>query len=375
MTASALNPGMAARARRTAGPVRVLIADDSAVMRRLLTRMLSSDPGIEVVGTATNGRETLAAVERSSPDLVTLDVEMPEMDGLEALRLIQARFPACRVIMCSSLTRRGAAVTIDALLAGASDYVSKQHSAGLTEDAYEDLRRELLRKIRHIFEPPAAFSRVSPAVPPGAPEVKAARPAAPLAAYPWLRSPQVLVVGISTGGPSALAEILPLLPRDFPLPVAIVQHMPPLFTQLLAERLSRLSSIPVVEGAAGMAFEPGHAYVAPGDFHMRLVRKAARVEIELNRDSPENSCRPAVDVLFRSAAEVYGGRAIALVMTGMGQDGLEGVRPLKARGAAVLVQDSATSVVWGMPGAVATAGLADAVLPLVELIPEVMRRL
>ncbi len=352
-----------------AAPVRVLIVDDSAVMRRILTRMLSSDPAIEVVGSARDGREALSEVERLSPDLVTLDVEMPEMDGLKALRFIQTRFPRVRVIMCSSLTKRGAAITIDALLAGASDYVSKQHSAGLTDDAYEQLRQELLRKIHSFYRPPQPLPGQAAGKGAAADKpVPAARAAAKI-------SPEVLAIGVSTGGPAALAEVLSALPADFPLPVAIVQHMPPFFTQLLAERLSRHSPLPVVEGCAAMEFKPGMAVVAPGDFHMRIVRRGEVCEVELNRQEHENSCRPAVDVLFRSIAETYAGRALAVVLTGMGQDGLEGARALKSRGAPVVVQDSATSVIWGMPGAIARAGLADAVVPLQEIIPEVLRRL
>jgi two-component system chemotaxis response regulator CheB len=370
--------------------IRVLVVDDSVVMRRLLTRMRATDPLIEVVGCARDGRDAHAKVGLLRPDLVTLDVEMPEMDGLEALRLIQVDYPAVRVIMCSSLTQRGASVTIDALLAGASDYVCKQHSGGLTEDAYALLQAELLSKIRYVFnlggpvqagqssgaEKPARLDQAR-SVSPGPPSLPGGtRQAIAGGSVPAARqAPEVLVIGVSTGGPAALAEILPMLPPDFPLPIAVVQHMPPFFTQLLAERLSRLSPLPVVEAVDKMPFKPGTVVLARGDTHMRLIRRLHGVQIELNQQEPENSCRPAVDVLFRSAAEVYAGAAIAVVLTGMGQDGLEGVRALKVRGASALVQDSATSVVWGMPGAVASADLADAILPLQEIIPEVLRRL
>ena len=373
--------------------IRVLVVDDSVVMRRLLTRILTSDPAFEVVGAARDGNDALAKVTQLQPDLVTLDVEMPGMDGLEALRLIQAQYPNVRVIMCSSITERGAAVTIDALMAGASDYVTKQHSAGLSDDAYGKLQVDLLAKIHGIFDkkrtPPPHLAQVTTAgprptgvtqrvseLPPGAthtslPFVPGARPFTQK-----LFAPQILAIGVSTGGPSALAEILPLIPSRFPLPIVIVQHMPPFFTQLLAERLSRLSCIPVVEGLQGMKVQPGTAIIAPGNYHMRLVRRlGGGVEVELNQQEQENSCRPAVDVLFRSIAEVYGGAAIAAILTGMGQDGLLGVRALKALGVPVLAQDKATSVVWGMPGAVVDAQLADAVLPLRAIIPEILRRL
>jgi two-component system chemotaxis response regulator CheB len=311
---------------------------------------------------------------------------MPEMNGLDALRLIQARHPKVRVIMCSSLTERGAKMTIDALMAGAGDYVTKQHSSELSEGAYETLRLELLTKIRTMFgrpthqnsspQPQSGLTISSS----GLPGVVSAltRGVGSLTAAPTVLSQkrlkaQILAIGVSTGGPAALAEILPLIPAGFSLPIAIVQHMPPFFTRLLAERLSRLSEIPVFEATQGMELKAGMALIAPGDFHMRLVKKNGTVEVDLNQQEQENSCRPAVDVLFRSVAEVYGGAVIAVILTGMGQDGLLGVRALKGLGAAVLVQDSATSVVWGMPGAVAGAKLADAVLPLKDIIPEVLR--
>ncbi len=368
--------------------IRTLVVDDSVVIRRLITRMLSSDPGIEVVGSARDGVDALVKVQQLQPDLVTLDVEMPEMNGLEALRLMQVRHPKVRVIMCSSLTERGATITIDALLAGASDYVCKQHSSELSESAYEPLRADLLSKIHQIFgrsmAPGTSASPSLMATAPQSPAIAGAGLAkAPVAQLPATKPfsqtrvvPRILAIGVSTGGPSALAEILPLIPSDFSLPIAIVQHMPPFFTQLLAERLSRLSGIPVLEATQGMQVKAGMAIIAPGNFHMRLIRRRDGViEVELNQQAQENSCRPAVDVLFRSVAEVYGGAAIAVILTGMGQDGLLGVRALKGLGASVVVQDSATSVVWGMPGAVAGAHLADSVLPLKEIIPEVLRLL
>ncbi len=382
-----------ARSTLSGGSIRTLVVDDSVVMRRLISRMLSSEAQIDVVGSARDGIDALAKIEQLQPDLVTLDVEMPEMNGLEALRLMQVRFPRVRVIMCSSLTERGARITIDALLSGASDYVSKQHSSELSESAYEVLRVDLLAKIRSLF--PRAFPAGAPAGTPPVPGkpgitvsgVNGAGPAVaapartaapqpllpPRPFWPTRIAPRILVIGVSTGGPSALAEILPLIPSDFSLPIAIVQHMPPFFTQLLAERLSRLSGIRVFEATQGMRLEPGMAVIAPGDFHMRLVRKGDGIEVELNQEEQENSCRPAVDVLFRSAAELYGGAVVAVILTGMGQDGLLGVRALKALGASVVVQDSSSSVVWGMPGAIAAANLADFVLPLRDIIPEVLR--
>jgi two-component system chemotaxis response regulator CheB len=359
-------------------------------MRRLISRMLASDPGINVVGSARDGVDALARIEQFQPDLVTLDVEMPEMDGLEALRLMQVRFPKVRVIMCSSLTERGAAITIDALLSGASDYVCKQHSSELSESAYDLLRVDLLAKIRSIFprsfppRAPSALARPSLSATGAGMTAAVAAPGrvaslqSPVPFRPFRLAriaPKILVIGVSTGGPSALAEILPLIPSDFALPIAIVQHMPPFFTQLLAERLSRLSGIRVLEATQGMQVKAGMAVLAPGNFHMRLVRKGDGLEVALNQEEQENSCRPAIDVLFRSVAELYGGAVIAVVLTGMGQDGLLGVRALKGLGATIVVQDSASSVVWGMPGAVVAADLADFVLPLKDIIPEVLKLL
>ena len=354
-------------------PIRILVVDDSAVMRQLITRMLTGQRDLDIVGTARNGNDALVKIEQLRPDLVTLDIEMPELDGLGALRLIQQRFPETRVIMCSSLTERGAAVTMDALLAGADDYVTKAHSGEMAEGAYNVLKDSLIRKIRQLFrrkEPIAAESIITDPRPARLVNAPIKQPTV----YPGVKpTPKVLAIGVSTGGPSALAELLPLIPAGFPLPIAIVQHMPPLFTHLLAERLTKLSSLSVVEAKQGTRMETGQAIIAPGDYHMRLIRKESNIRVELNQDPQENSCRPAVDVLFRSVAEAYGGSAIALVLTGMGQDGLLGVRVLKDLKASVIVQDYETSVVWGMPGAIANAGLADAVLPLNKIVPAILR--
>ncbi len=348
--------------------IRVLIVDDSAVVRRLLTRVLGSHPALEVVGTASDGAMALQRMAQFNPDVVTLDIEMPEMDGLEVLRHLRRDNSNVHVIMFSTLTERGAAMTLDALSLGADDYVTKSANAVSGDTPISALQEVLIPKILQFFQLPDQVPAPNSAT---APASSAALPAPlrPAAGGP----PKVVVLGISTGGPSALGSILPQIPQGFPLPILIVQHMPPLFTRLLAERLNGGCALRVDEATQDAIVEPGRILIAPGDFHMTVARANGHVGIALDQSPPQNFCRPAVDVLFRSAAEVYGDSVIALVLTGMGQDGLRGVRALKASGASVLVQDEATSVVWGMPGAVATSGLADRILPLQQIVPELNR--
>jgi two-component system chemotaxis response regulator CheB len=293
---------------------------------------------------------------------------MPEMDGLETLRHIRRDYPQLRVIMFSTLTDRGAAVTLEALSLGADDYVTKASNEGSLDRSMARLREELVPKIKQFFRLAAAVVSPSPA-----PEVNLVVPRN-IASSPSLRQrPKIVVIGVSTGGPAALGAILPELPASFPLPILLVQHMPPLFTRLLAERLQSICHVPVAEATDGACVEPGKILVAPGDFHMKVVAGAAGVRVCLDQTPPQNSCRPAVDALFTSVSSVYGGAVIAAVLTGMGQDGLRGAEVLKAQGASILAQDEASSVVWGMPGAVVNAGLADRVLPLNRIVPEIVR--
>jgi two-component system, chemotaxis family, protein-glutamate methylesterase/glutaminase len=356
--------------------LRALVVDDSVVIRKLVSSVLDGQPGIEVVGTAANGSIALQKISQVNPDVVTLDVEMPQMDGLETLKHIRKTHPQLVVIMFSTLTSRGASATMDALSLGANDYVTKASNSGSLDRSMDSLRQELVPKIRQFFEfegeqPVAA---VAASAVPRPVEVK--RPA--VMAGPRVTAvslaPKILAIGVSTGGPTALAEVIPRIPKGFPLPIVIVQHMPPMFTALLADRLAQKSKIPVVEAKDGVPLQQGTAYLAPGDFHLALKRRGTAVVCTLNRDPPENSCRPAVDVLFRSVEEVYGGAALAVILTGMGQDGLRGAELLRGSGARVLAQDEASSVVWGMPGAVVRAGLADSVLPLQAMVPEILRR-
>jgi two-component system chemotaxis response regulator CheB len=362
---------------------RILIVDDSAVMRSLVRSVVCSDAGLEVVGTAGDGESALSAIQTVRPDLVLLDVEMPVMDGVVTLRKMRARGFKMPVIMCSSLTQRGAKVTIEALASGASDYVAKPSGQSGREAAMKTLVQELIPKIHALTGPQAASAAPSPA-PSGSFQggPAAVRPPVltPMAvmpkAQPVTGNATVLVIGVSTGGPAALDIMLPLLPASFPLPVMIVQHMPELFTKLFAERLNGRCPLNVRECVEGDPVKPGTIYIAKGNWHME-VHAAARLgmpaTLHLNQGPLENHCRPAVDVLFRSAATVWGSGVLAVVLTGMGSDGMLGSRLIREQGGTVLAQDQATSAVWGMPGAVTNAGLAHKVLPLNMIAPEIIR--
>lgn len=379
--------------------IRVLVVDDSFVVRRVVMDELSSQPDIEVVGSAASGRAALEKLAQLEPDLVTLDIEMPEMDGLTALTEIRRTHPRLPVIMFSSLTELGATATLEALSRGASDFFAKPRSTGGLDESRHVIRAELVPAIRalcaRVVGSAGGATNVSGAAEvtaqPGAAGPSPARqalaklraattsvphdaPAARTTSAAALGRIDIVAIGASTGGPNALADVFGALPRDFPVPIVIVQHMPPMFTRLLAERLSKLSPIPTVEAESGVELAPGKALIAPGDHHMVIGRDGTRIRALVNQDPPENSCRPAVDPLFRSVANLYGRHVLAVVLTGMGQDGLRGCEAVRAAGGQVLVQDEASSVVWGMPGAVARAGLADMVLPLPNIASEIRRR-
>jgi two-component system chemotaxis response regulator CheB len=348
--------------------IRVLVVDDAVVIRRLVSEELSGDPALEVVGTAANGRIALAKMAQLSPDVVILDVEMPEMDGLATLAELRKTYPRLPVIMFSALTERGAQATLDALALGATDYFTKPAPEGGLEASLAVLREQLIPKIKALCAAGRGTptqERPAPAVVPGRPLRPPSAPSGPI---------QVLAVGASTGGPNALAEVFRRLPADFPVPIVIVQHMPPMFTRLLAERLSAQFPLRFQEGASGSVLAPGQAWIAPGDHHLIVVRDALHVRLLVHQDPPENSCRPAVDVLLRSVARTFGAHSLAVILTGMGQDGQRGCEAIREAGGQVLAQDEATSVVWGMPGYVARAGLADRVLPLSLIGDEILRR-
>jgi two-component system chemotaxis response regulator CheB len=383
-------------------PIRVLVVDDSVVIRRIVTMMLSEDPEITVVGSAPNGKIAVEKVDQLRPDAVTLDVEMPIMDGVTAVRHIRRKHPRLPVVMFSTLTERGAEATLDALAAGASDYVTKPANVGSVAQSMENIRTQLIPKLKALCAARRpAFGTVPPPRPASGTAAASGRPAtvvprtpiAPAASAPandsgpaasasrvqvaragavGRGSVGVLAIASSTGGPDALTNVIPLLPADLPVPVVLVQHMPPVFTKLFAQRLDLKSRVAVREAEHGELILPGNVYVAPGDFHLSVERRATTVHAVLTQSEPENFCRPAADVLFRSVAKVYGRSSLGLVLTGMGHDGAKGAEEMVAAGARIFAQDEATSVVWGMPGAVSKAGLAECILPLPDIAPALL---
>lgn len=366
--------------------IRVLIVDDEVTVRSRLTKVLFSDPELDVVGAAANGRIALAKIPQVNPDVVLLDVEMPEMDGLETLTAIRKTYPLLPVIAIGTFSDRQPIVTLQALSLGATNYATMPTKADSSDAAIQHIRENLIPKIK-VFGSGSQRLQV-PTVKPKSIAVPTRQltkstiakevPVGRTLTTTVVSSPSqvdVVAIGGSIGGPNALAVVLPKLPADLPVPIVIVQHMPPMFTKLLAERLASKCQIRVDEAVSGAVLEPGHAWIAPGDFHMIVARNGKVVRIRTHQEPPENSCRPAVDVLFRSVAEVYGGGAIVVVLTGMGQDGLRGCKCIRDVGGQILAQDEASSVVWGMPGFVANAGLADKVIPLDQIGGEIIRRL
>ncbi|MDQ1463524.1 MAG: two-component system, chemotaxis family, protein-glutamate methylesterase/glutaminase [Actinomycetota bacterium] len=340
----------------------VLVVDDSVVIRRMVSSVLDDDPDINVVGTASNGRIALDKLAQLRPDIVILDVEMPVMDGLATLRALRLTHPKLPVVMFSALTERGAMATLDALAAGATDYVTKPSHAGSVAASIERVRLELIPKVKGLVG--ANRARTAPRT----------TPVVPVTALRSARQDRVdvIAVGCSTGGPDALTSIVAGLPKDFAKPVVVVQHMPPLFTRLFAERLNRSCPLTVSEAVDGQVVRAGHIIVAPGDKHLTVRRQGTEIVVVLGQEPPENYCRPSVDVLFRSVAEIYGGGVLACVLTGMGHDGASGAARIRAAGGRVVVQDEASSVVWGMPGSVVAAGHANDIVPL-DRIAETLR--
>jgi two-component system chemotaxis response regulator CheB len=390
--------------------IRVAVVDDSAVIRGIVTRWLEVDPEIKVVGSYVNGAMAVRQMADVNPDVAILDIEMPEMDGLEALPLLLKAMPDLKVIMSSTLTRRNAEISMRALSMGAADYIPKPESRYSGSD---DFKNELIQKVRAHAQrkrqglsnrsyrgqgqaapqspgsstAPAPAATAAPAQRTSAPAVSARAPAAaPVPGSIWgtkpvvLRAaskqrPTILAIGSSTGGPQALFKVLGELGPSLAVPVVITQHMPATFTAILAEHIQNASKRPTKEAANGDVLQAGHIYVAPGDYHMLVVAEGTQRVIRVNQDPPENFCRPAVDPMFRSIAKIYGAQALGVILTGMGHDGRDGGRVLVDAGGTIICQDEPSSVVWGMPGAAATAGLASQVVPLDQMASTIARAL
>jgi len=360
-------------------PLRVMLVDDSVVIRGMISRWIGAEPDMVVAASLRTGLDAVNQIERINPDVAVLDIEMPDLDGISALPQLLAKKRNLIVIMASTLTRRNAEISFKALSLGASDYIPKPESTR-ESTAAETFRHDLLQKIRHLG---AKVRRPScapvPSIIPASD--RALRPLlVPVASPPPSRrsfssqNPRVLLIGSSTGGPQALmnvvGEIGPLIDR---FPVLITQHMPPTFTTILAEHLARASNRPVKEAVDGEAVKAGRIYLAPGGRHMRVVRQGTETVIALDDGPPVNFCKPAVDPLFASAVDVWQGAILAVVLTGMGSDGMRGGKDIVAAGGSVIAQDEATSVVWGMPGAAVNAGICAAVLPLNQIAPKLVR--
>jgi two-component system chemotaxis response regulator CheB len=344
--------------------IKVLIVDDSVVVRRMLVTLLESEPGIEVVGWAASGVSALQKLALLDPDLVLLDVMMPEMDGIKTVRRMRLTHPTMPVVMCSSLTESGADVTLQALAAGATDHVTKPVPG---ENSLDTFRNELIEKVLVL-----GGARGAPKVEDSVAVDVTLMP--PSLVPVRLATIQAVAIGCSTGGPNALATLFGGLPANLPVPILIVQHMPKVFTKILADRLTASSHVRVTEATHGMLLEPGRAYIAPGDFHLKVGRAGGNVVTLLNQDAPELSCRPAVDVLFRSLARVYRDGVLACVLTGMGRDGTIGAQELVRAGSKVLAQSAETCVIPSMPGAIVESRLADKVLHLRGLADEIVAR-
>lgn len=354
-----------------------MLVDDSAVIRGLISRILEQDDDIKIVSTVANGKSAVDIVKRVKPDIILLDIEMPVMDGMTALPLLLKEYPEAKIIICSTLSNKNAEVSLKALAIGASECILKPGS-GREMVQQHDFKRDIINLVRTLgglsprFVPdtksfPAPLQEKTP---PAKPENK--EPKVALKAGPLIKNPQVLAIGSSTGGPQALFEVLKNF-KDFKIPILITQHMPKTFTKILANHVFQNTGIPCHEGEKNMKVEKGSIYIAPGGYHMTVFKnkQTSEVFLDINEDPPENFCRPSVDHMLRSVIDVYDGKVLTLILTGMGYDGLESCRKVVDAGGSVIAQDKNTSVVWGMPGAVANAGLCSEVLPLDKLGPKI----
>jgi len=340
-------------------PIRVLIVDDSVLIREVLGE-LHADREIEIVGIASSAAHGLRLIPSLKPDLVMLDYLLPGMKGNATLAEIRRFNPTVPVIVLSTFTERGSDVKAEVSAGGATDYVTKPALGSRSNEDRQKFREQLILKIKNLCSRPARLRLPMPVV---AVAQGCARPQI-----------DIVAIGASTGGPEALTDLIPQFPADFPAPVVIVQHMPAMFTRLLAERLNELTSLVVNEAQEGERLAPGQVWIAPGDYHMIVARRKSEVVLSMNQDATEQGCRPSVDVLFRSVAKTFGAHVLAVVLTGMGADGTSGAQAIWQAGGEVLVQDEASSAIWGMPGRIVAAGLADCVYPLGTMASEVVRR-
>ncbi len=374
-----MNSSTTDKVEKSDNAYRIMVVDDSAVIRGLLTRILESDPNVTVVESVPNGEIAVKRLGTKDIDVIVLDIEMPVMDGLTALPKLLEVNPGVQIIMASTLTRKNAEISLRAMRLGAADYIPKPTSSGALTKA-SDFKYELVEKVKALGQVARGGKKAPlPSAGTGQSRTKAKIPPAPTSLYPnrnivlrkeAIQKPDLLAIGSSTGGPQALFDVLGNL-GAITQPVVITQHMPATFTALLAEHISRIASMPSKEGEDGEVLKGGNIYLAPGGYHMVFEKKGADTVIRLNQEPPENFCRPAVDPMLRSLSKIYGSRLLVLILTGMGSDGLRGSEVVTAAGGSVIAQDEQTSVVWGMPGAVATAGLCSAVLPIKEMASNV----
>lgn len=354
--------------------IRVLVVDDSSLIRRLQSEAISASDDFEVAGTAPNGLIALAKIGQLQPDIVSLDLVMPVMDGMQTIRAIREEYPNLPIVLFSSGITYDTNNARDAIMLGANDVLAKPRTAQHDGDAKSYVQNELLPKLRKVFNEHTPLPGSAAA---GKPATAIAVPRTPIEAGPKPRASQridIVAIGVSTGGPQALSCLLSEIPPNFDAPIVIVQHMPAMFTKLLADRLSKICPLNVREASAGVILQPGEVWIAPGDYHLTVTNLGSAIGLETNQGPPENSCRPAADVLFRFVAQVYGPNALACILTGMGQDGMLGARAIREAGGYVIAQDEATSVVWGMPRAIVHAGLADSILPLDRIADELSSR-
>jgi two-component system chemotaxis response regulator CheB len=373
-----------------AGTIKVMLVDDSSVVRGLLTRILETDPQIKIIATAGNGQTAIDSLKRIKPDIIILDIEMPVMDGITALPLLLQESPGSKVLICSTLSLRNAEITLKALAMGATDTIAKPTAAGQIINDQNDFKNNLINLVKQIGT--STVKRWSPSSPTPTPvpsSTGTADMAIKLSTTPKVRlyaaditlrdiktayqgKPEIIAIGSSTGGPQALFKVLENC-KGMDIPIVITQHMPPTFTAMLALHIQQHSGLPAAEGKDGELLKPGHVYVAPGGMHMTIERENMRPVIRLNTNPPENFCRPAVDPMFRSLSKSYGNKILGIILTGMGSDGKLGGEALVNAGSRLYAQDEATSVVWGMPGAAATAGICHGVLPLADIGPLIQR--